>query len=212
MSFDKKGLLEVLTACLVGTSVAFFAGAAFAQDTVPDGVFDIEDDKESDATGRVTADGSEFGAFAKVECSPPSTTNGADGSSIFIRTEHPDAVKGKKNKMEVEQSQKENLPKVIVLTGGGTGTITADLTCEKASVDASVDTKKNTGKFSAKAKNCTCVVGDDNSQAVCDAHEARLEQVATDCDGFDSLKGDIDGNTIKKIKIKGKGTAKEQTS
>ena len=123
---------------------------------------------------------------------------------------HPDKVKLKKNTAEVTQEQKENQPTVIVQTGGGTGGRTARLTCDKSDVSADVKTNKEQGSFSASAKNCTCVVGEDNSQDDCDTFEARLEQVGTDCDDSKNLSGDIDGNTIKKIKIKGKGAAEAQ--
>jgi hypothetical protein len=198
-------------ACIASTSLMFLAGAAFAQDTVPDGAWSITDDKDDRAAAFISANGGQFIATAGVECAPPSTTNGPEGSSVFMSSNHPDKVKLKKNTAEVTQEQKENQPTVIVQTGGGTpGSSTARLTCDKSDVSADVKTNKEQGSFSASAKNCTCVVGDDNSQDVCDTFKDRLVQVGTDCDDSKNLSGEFDGNTIKKIKIKGKGAAEAQ--
>jgi len=218
MSFSKKRNLHWLVAGLSGASLALLAGASSAIEVlvdtgVPNGFWQVEDEKEPDATGQWTSANSSSGVTTSVECSPASTTNGADGTTVIIGSNHPDGIKLKKDKGEVSQSRKESPPDVIVRTGGGSGTIIARLTCDKAEVDGSLKTKKspNQGKFSASAKNCVCVVGDDNSQGECDGHDARLEQVATDCEGLKSVKVDVDGDTIKKIKIKGKGVASQDS-
>jgi len=193
-------------ALLVCAAVALIGSAASAQGVV-DNDFDITDANDSTATGRVEASGSLFNSHAVVRCTPASTTNGPDGTNVGILTDHPDAVKIRGSKASVGQSAKGNLPLVAFVTGGGTGTITAILTCDRARVAASVDEAKMVGQFKGEAKNCTCVVGSpaSNSLAACNAHAARLPQSVIDCADRKSIKLKVDGNTIKSIAIRGKG-------
>lgn len=127
----------------------------------------------------------------------------------FVRTFHPDKVTLKATSASVGQGQKGNLPEVRVRTGGGSGTIDVELTCDKASITNSLKTSPSlSGKFKAQAKNCTCdpVV---NSVGECNGHNARLDQVATECSDMKTIKGsvDADADVIESFKINGSGTA-----
>ncbi len=194
-------------ALLIITAWFWIAGTAFAE--VPDDNFEMVDANEPEATAEVRASQSQFGAFARVRCAPPENDPGK-GTVVMIETEHPDNVKLKDGSASVSQGTKGNFPMVSVEIGSGLGLIRVFLTCEKAKVKTSVSTRKTPfeGNFSAMAKNCVCVTGL-NTQEECDGYEARLEQVATDCDGFESIRGsiDVEGAVIRLFKLKGRGRA-----
>ncbi len=202
---------------LLAMGLLLAAGVAQAQ--VVDGDFDIDDRNEVEAFGGVEVAGDAFSAFASVECTPASTTNGADGSRVTFLSHHPDKVSLTSSNGRVSQKKPGNLAVLIVRTGGGLGTINAVLSCDKSRVDSSVNTKTTPaqGKFMGDAKNCTCEVGvqppgspfGPNSQGVCDGHEARLAQVETDCADLKSIKASFDTATgeIEKIRVKGRGDA-----
>jgi hypothetical protein len=193
--------------------------AGVAQAQVVDGEFDIVDRNESEAFGSVDVEDEDFEAVAVVVCTPPSTTDGGDGSLVRFLSHHPDKVSLTRSNGRVSQKKRGNQAVLIVRTGGGSGTINAALSCEKATVDSSVNTKNSPaqGKFKGTAKNCTCEVGvappgspfGPNSQGVCDGHEARLAQVEADCANLKSIKGSFDTATgeIKKIRVQGWGDA-----
>ncbi len=212
MHFTRLGL-----SLLLAMGLLLAAGVAQAQ--VVDGEFMIEDRNEVEAIGNVNVRGDVFFAAAVVTCTPASVSNGGDGSRVVFLSHHPDKVSLTSSNGRVSQKKPGNLAVLIVRTGGGSGTINAVLSCQKAIVAASVKTKNNPakGKFQGSAKNCTCEVGvqppgspfGPNSQGVCDGHEARLAQVETDCAGLRSIKASFDTATgeIEKIRVKGRGDA-----
>jgi hypothetical protein len=193
-----------ISIAIASGAVLAVAGLASAQ--VPDDEYTIIDKNEPESTGTLDVDGDDYEVITETVCQEFATT--ADtGASVRFESNHPDSVKLKKNKGEVEQSQKDNKPSIEVTTRIGTTNVTNSLICDKADIDGDVKTKKSpvSGSFSASAKNCTCDATA-AGQTCTTNFQAQLEKLGTDCDGLKSLKGDVSvENGIKKIKMKIKG-------
>jgi PEP-CTERM motif len=212
---EKKGtsmnrpFSSLLSVTLAGAVVAL-AAVAFAD--VPNNTFQIPfQDGAAHGEGFVGAADDHFRAGAAVVCSEEGAS-GPEGTTIIFISNHPDLVQIKNEKALTGQVAQGNPADVIVRTGGGADRVSAQLTCASAQVRAGVTTNKSPiqGAFSAKASSCRCVPTDfDNDMAVCDAHNARLNQIATDCDGLKSTGVGVGPNEIEQLTIKGKSDAEE---
>jgi hypothetical protein len=127
------------------------------------------------------------------------------GSQVEFMAFHPDAAKLKKDKAQVEQSQKGNQSFVRLKTGSGEDQKVNWLSCEKSEIDGDVKTKNSiSGSISASAKNCSC--DEDAPGAACEAYSNQLAKLAADCEGMKSLSGTFsNAGGLEKIKAKVKG-------
>jgi hypothetical protein len=209
-------------------AVLAVAGVVFAD--VPNDAYVVIDKNEPRSFGGLEAHGSEYevSTFTICEDFPDA---GPGGSSVMFLSNHPDSVKLKKDKAAIEQSQKDNRPRILFVTGviGELPPVTNAVICEKADVDGDVKTKKTpiTGSFSASAKNCSCdeeFFADDlddldgidfgipglpdfeDFDPDCLLYPNQLAKLATDCSDLKSLSGDFSSEGgLKKIKVKIKG-------
>jgi Fe-S cluster assembly iron-binding protein IscA len=181
----------------VGASIAalavglFSTGAAQAQD-VFDTVASIVDAKDADAEATLENSGNSANVTVEKIC-----IEGGDSVIISSFSPHPDSTQAKqKLKAKVSQSQAGNEPPIFV-EGTGTMTFDVELTCEKSQIKADADLDKGKGRFDLKGKKCTGLTED------------QVIYVQDVCQTAKNTKVKGKGSDLKKIQVKGKGTAEE---
>jgi hypothetical protein len=212
---------KFISMSLASAAVIAIAGFAFAN--VPNDVFLIADKDSSTAVCLNFLDeGLGGGTCAELDLAgsgyeldviaicDPFLDGDLGGSAVAAETDHPDEAKLKKNKGEIGQTQKDNRVDVAIITGQGEAEILNFLACEKAEMEGDVKTKKspNSGSFSFKGKNCTCIAeGDFSGPDGCLGFSNQLGILAVDCEDNKTVTGSFKDGDLKKLEIKGKGDA-----
>lgn len=180
-----------------GVSVTAFAVAllwasgAHAQD-----VFDtaavIVDDKDADADAFIENAGNFAGVDVQKVC-----IEGGDSVVISSFSPHPDSTRAKqKLQAKVSQSQKGNEPPIFI-EGTGSMNFDVELECAKSQIKADVNLAKGKGRFDLKGKKCTGLTED------------QVIYVVDVCQTAKNTKVKAKDSEIKKIQVKGKGSAEE---
>lgn len=177
-----------ITALAVGL---LWVGAAHGQD-VFDTAASIVDGKDADAEAFLENSGNFASADVQKVC-----IEGGDSVVISGFSPHPDSSQAKSSlRARVSQSQKGNEPPIFV-EGSGTMNFEVELECQKSEIKADANLNKGKGRFSLKGKNC---LGLD---------EAQIIYVLDVCQTARNTKVKAKGVEIKKIQVKGKGSAQQ---
>jgi len=190
---------------LASVSALAVAGAVVAE--VPDEYYDVVDNDEPVARADVNASGNNYRVYVIVQCADVPGGDSPEGSRITFASSHVDRAKLKKNKLSLEQSQKENQGELFFDTGSGAGLLSNRLSYDKIDVSGDVKTGKSPfrGSFEGSARSCVC--DDTYSELYCESFAAQLSQIATDCADLKTVKIDLKDGTLKKLSVKGKGDA-----
>jgi Fe-S cluster assembly iron-binding protein IscA len=168
-----------------------WAGGAHAQ-VVFDTAAVIVDDKDADADAFLENSGNFAGVDVQKVC-----IEGGDSVVIASFSPHPDSTQAKqKLQAKVSQSQTGNEPPIFV-EGSGTMNFDVELDCEKSQIKADVNLEKGKGRFDLKGKKCTGLTED------------QVIYVVDVCQTAKNTKVKAKGSEIKKIQVKGKGSAEE---
>jgi len=200
-----QGRRVILTGIAMAAALGI-SGAARAQ--VPDGFWRIVDDKQPATSAEVAMAGSTSSVSIEAVCEDLIEGDAAEGSAILVETEHPDRVRLRKNRGDVEQSQKANPTIVTLVTGSGEQQIRNPLECEKAEAQAQIKNQKqpNSGSFEAFGKECECVAAEGGD---CSQFTTQIGILAAKCQRNDTVdvRFSDKNQNLRKFKVKGKGDA-----
>lgn len=194
---------------LVPAMLVFVSSLALSE--VPDERYVLTDKKSDVPRATLDIEGETFSVVVGATCAIFSESSNSPevGSRLEVSSNHPDRLGLGNRKGRLAQAQKDNGATVRVVTGSGSGQVTNSLLCEKAEVDGDVKTKKspNQGSFEASGSKCVCDESEALEGADCSVFTAQVNQLVTDCQNDGSLKLSYDGGSVKRFKIKGKGSA-----
>lgn len=174
--------------------LALLLPAASALGQVPNGNVTITDSGEPDTTGAVNHTGASNSGTGQTICRDGSNTVTVSGA-----TTHPESVRLGRNKSRLTQAALGNNPTVRVI-GAGAQVFNVVVTCEAAKFRNNVNYASNVraGKFVVDAKNCT---------GLTEARATYLNDTCTADVDNKTIKFKVEGSTITKLKLQGKGFA-----
>lgn len=206
---DLNRLLVMARSLLAPAAFVFVSSPALCD--VPNDEYVLTDKQSSVSRARLEIEDDTFSVKVGAQCAVFSdTSNSPDvGSLLEVSSDHPDRLQLKKQQGSLEQSQKQNLPRVKLVTGSGEGELTNTLLCKKAEVEGDVKTKRspNQGSFEASGKKCVCDPSEELEDSDCAAFTAQVNRLVTDCQNDKTLELTFEDGTLKRFKIKGKGDA-----
>jgi hypothetical protein len=199
----------VARSLLASAALVFVSSPVLSE--VPNDAYVITDKNSSVSRANLVIDHDTFSVDVGAQCALFSTTSNSPdvGSRLEVSSSHPDRLRLKNEKGSLEQTRKDNLPMVKLVTGSGDGQLTNYLLCKQAAVEGDLKTRKNIsqGSFEASGKKCACDPSEELEGTDCAAFTAQVNRLVTDCESDKTLQLSFDAGIVNRFKIKGKGDA-----